>query len=96
MFLTGLLLRCLVDLKKMQSPAIMSERHSLLDISLSQPKNQSVEPSDPFMALKYAVKYMLKLLPTTPLSSWSHSRSRAAAWGGTTVFWMWRASRPYK
>ena len=80
----------------MHGPAIMSERHSLLDISLSKSKNQSVEPSDPFMELKYAVKYMLKQLLTTTLSSWSHSRSHAAAWGGSTVLWMWRASRPYK
>ena len=54
LYLTGLLRRCRVDLKKMCDPAILSEWRRLLNVSLSQPGDESVEPPDPFMALKHA------------------------------------------
>ena len=38
----------------LHDPVIPLEWRRLLDISLSQPEDESVEPSDPFMALKHA------------------------------------------
>ena len=56
LYRTGLLRRCRVYLKKMRDPTKLSEwrRLLVLDISLSQPEDESVEPPDPFVALKHA------------------------------------------
>ena len=54
LYCTGLLRRCQVDLKKKRDPAILSEWRRLLDIILSQPEVETIEPPDPFLALKYA------------------------------------------
>ena len=54
LYCTGLLQRLRVDLKKMRYPAVLPEWRRLLNISLSQSEDGSVEPPDPFMALKYA------------------------------------------
>ena len=75
LYRTGLLRRCRVDLKKLRNPVILSKWRHLLDISLSQPEDESVEPPDPFMTLKYA---------ENAADDIAYSLA-----GGSTVLWLW-------
>ena len=77
---TGLLWCCRVDLEKICYPVILLEWWRPLVISLSQPEDESVKPSD-----HHGAK-MLKLSQTS-LSRWPHYTT----WAGSTMFWHQRA-----
>ena len=75
--------RCRMDLKKMCYPAILLEWLHLLVISLSQAEVESVEPSDPFMALTYAETV------ADNIAFFVAPTAGKATRGCSTVFWIW-------